>query len=101
MVMKVYSLRRLRVAGWSLKAAARVAGILGRLSRNKISIGEVLSRVSSSDGMLNADMFCDSTCIFRWFGVVLKGPVLRTACGPETGLDWTEMDRTFGPSPCF
>ena len=32
---------------------------------------------------------------------VLKGPVLRTACGPETGPKWTEMDRTFGPGPCF
>ena len=33
--------------------------------------------------------------------LVLKGPVLRTACGPETGPKWTEMDQTFGPSPCF
>ena len=33
--------------------------------------------------------------------VELKGPVLRTACGPETGLNWTEMDWTFGPGPCF
>ena len=57
MVMKVYSLRRLRVAGWSQKAAARVVGISGRVSRNEILIGEVLSKVSSSDGMLNADMF--------------------------------------------
>ena len=67
MVMKAYSLRRLRVAGWSLKVAARVAGISGWLSRNEISIGE-LRRVSLSDGMLNADMFGDSIRIFRWFG---------------------------------
>ena len=33
--------------------------------------------------------------------LVLKGLVLRTACGPETGPNWTETDRTFGPSPCF
>ena len=33
--------------------------------------------------------------------VVLKGPVLRTACGPETGPNWTETDQTFGPGPCF
>ena len=33
--------------------------------------------------------------------LVLKGPVLRTTCGPETGPNWTETDRTFGPGPCF
>ena len=31
--------------------------------------------------------------------IVLKGPVLSTACGPETGPNWTETDRTFGPGP--
>ena len=66
--MKAYSLRRLSVAGWSLKAAAKVAGISGWLSKNEISIGEVLSRVSLSDGMLNTDMFCDFIRIFQWFG---------------------------------
>ena len=45
-----------------------MAGILGWLSKNEILIGEVLSRVSSSDGMLNADMFCDSIRTFQWFG---------------------------------
>ena len=34
-------------------------------------------------------------------GLVLKGPVLRTACGPENGPNWTETDQTFGPGPCF
>ena len=33
--------------------------------------------------------------------IVLKGPVLRTACGLETGPNWTETDRTFSPGPCF
>ena len=37
----------------------------------------------------------------KCFRLVLKGPVLRTACGPETGPNWTETDRTFGPGPCF
>ena len=45
-----------------------MAGISGWLSKNEISIGEVLSRVSSSDWMLNADMFRDSIRIFQWFG---------------------------------
>ena len=35
------------------------------------------------------------------FRIVLKGPVFRTACEPETGPNWTEMDRTFSPGPCF
>ena len=34
-------------------------------------------------------------------GLVLKGPVLRTACGPETGPNWTKTEQTFGPGPCF
>ena len=54
--------------GWSLKAAAKVAGISGWLSKNEISIGEVLSRVSLSDGKLNADMLCNSIRISQWFG---------------------------------
>ena len=37
----------------------------------------------------------------RYWELVLKGPVFRTACGPETGPKWTKMDQTFGPSPCF
>ena len=33
--------------------------------------------------------------------IVLKVPVLRTACGPENGPNWTETNRTFSPGPCF
>ena len=42
--------------------------IPGWLSKNEISMGEVLSKVSLSDGLLNADMFCNSIRISQWFG---------------------------------
>ena len=59
-----------------------MAGIPGWLSKNEISIGEVLSKVSLSDGLLNADMFCNSIRISQWFGgdrilwgVLVKGHI--------------------------
>ena len=68
-------------SSWLVNAEARVAGISGWLSRNEISIEEVLSNVSSLDGMLNANMVCDSTCIFRWFwGDQILGEVLVKDC---------------------
>ena len=53
-----------------------MAGISGWLSKNEISIGEVLSRVSLSDGKLNADMIIR---ISQWFGGdrILWGAVVK------------------------
>ena len=42
-----------------------MVGISGWISKNEISIGEVLSNVSLSDGKLNADMIIR---ISQWFG---------------------------------
>ena len=51
--------------GLIAESSGQVAGISGWLSKNEISIGEVLSRVSLSDGKLNADMIIR---ISQWFG---------------------------------
>ena len=64
--MKEYSLRRLRVAGWSANAAPRMPGASGWLSKNEISTGVVLSKVSLSDGARFRERFRE------WFMVAIS-----------------------------